>query len=604
VRRVAVTAGNAMTDYYPLIARAVAGLEKNTGDQRRALYERARTALVAQLRGLDPPLNESEITRERLALEESIRKVEAEAARKARFDAPRIDPVTVTRPFEPPKRDEKPLASLFPPPSSSPAREPPAREVPVRDTPARDVPSPARDSASAVRDAASELREALSRSRDAGAPPPREPSAAKREPADRPSKDQPPRRNFLPDPPTDLAEPRRPEPPPDTAAPRSSGRGRTRPPPLTDQGLKGFSDVVAEAETLGEATAYAARSAREAYAAVPSDDPELDRMEPRLEPAGLRSPLREPLPARGPEPTVRMAEERVARQADAPRGAESRPPRPMSARHVSVLGEERPQRSSAAVVVALVAVLAIVSIAGAAYWYRESINGWFAAARLPFQGQAEQSPGRPKFPDRVGQPGQTEQAAAAPAAPAGKNVLAAVAQKVVLYEEDPADPQGKRFVGSAVWHTDTVSPGSGQPPEMAIRADLEVPERNLKATMSIRRNTDQALEASHTIELMFNIPADFPFGGISNVPTVLMKQAEQARGAPLAALVVKVSSTFFIVGLQSGEGEAQHNIQLLKERPWFDIPIVYANGRRAILAVEKGTPGERAFDEAFKAWGQ
>ena len=42
-----------MADYYPLIARAVAGLEKNTGENRRALYERARTALVAQLRGVD-----------------------------------------------------------------------------------------------------------------------------------------------------------------------------------------------------------------------------------------------------------------------------------------------------------------------------------------------------------------------------------------------------------------------------------------------------------------------------------------------------------------------------------------------------------------------
>jgi hypothetical protein len=48
----------------------------------------------------------------------------------------------------------------------------------------------------------------------------------------------------------------------------------------------------------------------------------------------------------------------------------------------------------------------------------------------------------------------------------------------------------------------------------------------------------------------------------------------------------------------------QRNLQLLKERAWFDIPIVYNNGRRAILALEKGTPGERAFDEAFKAWGQ
>src|SRR5881275_1241893 len=81
-----------MADYYPLVAKAVAGLEKNTGEGRRLLYERARTALVAQLRGMnDPPLTEAEITRERLALEEAIRKVEAEAARRGR-DVPRVEP--------------------------------------------------------------------------------------------------------------------------------------------------------------------------------------------------------------------------------------------------------------------------------------------------------------------------------------------------------------------------------------------------------------------------------------------------------------------------------------------------------------------------------
>jgi hypothetical protein len=48
----------------------------------------------------------------------------------------------------------------------------------------------------------------------------------------------------------------------------------------------------------------------------------------------------------------------------------------------------------------------------------------------------------------------------------------------------------------------------------------------------------------------------------------------------------------------------QRNIQLLKERGWFDIPMVYANNRRAILAMEKGIPGERAFAQAFAAWRQ
>src|SRR5579864_679339 len=79
---------NLMADYYPLIAKAVAGLDKSTGEARRALYVRARSALVTQLRGVTPTLSESEITRERLALEEAIRKVEAEAARKSRFDPP------------------------------------------------------------------------------------------------------------------------------------------------------------------------------------------------------------------------------------------------------------------------------------------------------------------------------------------------------------------------------------------------------------------------------------------------------------------------------------------------------------------------------------
>src|SRR3984885_6425600 len=74
-----------MADYYPLIARAIAGLDPSApGESRRALYERARAALIAQLRSVQPPLSESEITRERLSLEEAVRQVESEAAQRAR----------------------------------------------------------------------------------------------------------------------------------------------------------------------------------------------------------------------------------------------------------------------------------------------------------------------------------------------------------------------------------------------------------------------------------------------------------------------------------------------------------------------------------------
>ena len=68
--------------YYPIIARAVERLDRNADETRRAVYERARKA-VAQLRSNQPALLDADITKERLALEEAIRKVEAEAARNS-----------------------------------------------------------------------------------------------------------------------------------------------------------------------------------------------------------------------------------------------------------------------------------------------------------------------------------------------------------------------------------------------------------------------------------------------------------------------------------------------------------------------------------------
>ncbi len=196
------------------------------------------------------------------------------------------------------------------------------------------------------------------------------------------------------------------------------------------------------------------------------------------------------------------------------------------------------------------------------------------------------------------------QPAALGSAPASAPAAAAVAQKVVLYEEDPNDPQGKRYVGSAIWRTERVPAGPNQQAEVAIRADVEIPDRKLAMTWSLRRNMDASLPATHTVEIMFRLPQDFQPGGVSNVPGILMKATEQTRGVPLAGLAVKVTNGFFLIGLSASDADKERNVQMLKERQWFDIPVVYSNNRRAILAVEKGTPGERVFAEAFAAWRQ
>jgi hypothetical protein len=427
-----------MADYYPLISRAVGGLDKNTGENRRALYDRARVALVNQLRGVQPALEESDITRERLALEESIRKVEAEAAKRARVEAPE----------------------------------------------------------------------------------PEEPS-------------------------------------------------------LRDRGLRDFRETVAEAEGLGSASAEAKRAAHATYESMPVEPP---RIEPHI--STESAPVSEPALADEAPPA-------------APRAASS-------SRYEDDDIYTRPARSYVGLIRVAIILLVVGGIAGALYWQRHTIGALVAQFRSqPAQKpkDASQPTVRPKISDRIGQSGTTSpNTANAPAA--------TVAQKVVLYDEDPSDPQGKRYVGSALWRTETISPGPGLAPELAIRADIEIPERKLRMTWSLRRNTDKALPASHTIEIMFTLPADFPEGGINNVPGVLMKQNEQARGVPLAGLAVKVTNGYFLIGLSAVDVDVQRNIQLLKERDWFDIPLVYTSGKRAILAMEKGTPGTRAFEEAFRAWGQ
>src|SRR5262249_62321596 len=167
-----------------------------------------------------------------------------------------------------------------------------------------------------------------------------------------------------------------------------------------------------------------------------------------------------------------------------------------------------------------------------------------------------------------------------------------------------AAASGNRFGGSALGRTGPVPPRRGQPPGRPIRGGVEVPERELAMPWSLRRHTDKGLPAPHTVEIMFKVPPDFPSGGISNVPGILMKQAEQTRGTPLAGLAVKVTPGFYLIGLSNAETDKDRNLQLLKERSWFDIPVVYNNNRRAILALEKGTPGERVFADAFKAWKQ
>ena len=44
-----------MAEYYTVLKKAIGGLDSNQADARRTVYDKARNALIGQLKAVDPP---------------------------------------------------------------------------------------------------------------------------------------------------------------------------------------------------------------------------------------------------------------------------------------------------------------------------------------------------------------------------------------------------------------------------------------------------------------------------------------------------------------------------------------------------------------------
>jgi hypothetical protein len=72
-----------MAGFYSILSKGINALDRNTPEARRRLYECATAALIAEMRGLDPALNQSEFQVAWRSLKEAIVKIEIEAAEEA-----------------------------------------------------------------------------------------------------------------------------------------------------------------------------------------------------------------------------------------------------------------------------------------------------------------------------------------------------------------------------------------------------------------------------------------------------------------------------------------------------------------------------------------
>src|SRR5215217_1672320 len=113
-----------MADYKELLRRAVEALPENNGAARRAVYEKARAALVGQLRAINPPLPARDITTHRLQLEDCIRQVEQEASEANIAGMGQEQPTPILPPVFAAEARAKPIPKPEPPKVQPKAAEP------------------------------------------------------------------------------------------------------------------------------------------------------------------------------------------------------------------------------------------------------------------------------------------------------------------------------------------------------------------------------------------------------------------------------------------------------------------------------------------------
>lgn len=563
-----------MAEYHAVLKRAISSLPDNSGAARRAVYQRARAALVSQLKSYDPPLSPSQVTAEQLQLEDAIRKVEAEAAREAFARPPepgmgRASAGTGAAQRAgngvpgagPEKAVSESLSGLTgsatPVPPSAAGGDgkgegglPPAGVGPEGRPPQQPAHSGGPERG-APQGAAAELAgmESSLRADDPARYGPTDGGQVDARPSRLPQVVLASVLGLVLVGAAALAYSQR-----DTigdlfggestVASTGSGTDTAGTDTAADDGSsKKDTSRLLSGDDPDSVITDDTRSVQTTRI-VTKTEPETSIPQDQLQPNTGPAPQVETIVPAEPEPELPVVPEDTSTATTNTQGAEppaGEPAVPPSSDTVAALGEPSSETST---------------------------------------------------------PGETSSGdVAVPSADAGL-----VAQRSILYEEGAeTGSSGVASKGDVVWSTGTDTSSAGTT-HTALKATASIEDKGVQVDVSIRPNDDDALPASHLIEIRFDLPADFPGSGIANVPGLIMKTTEEARGDALIGASVKVAENYFWVALSSLDNERDRNLALLKDRGWIDIPVLYNNGKRAIITLEKGVPGDKAVETAFAAW--
>ncbi|MDP2355604.1 MAG: hypothetical protein Q8M31_06030 [Beijerinckiaceae bacterium] len=538
-----------MADYYPLLARAVAALPNSTRETRTAIYDRARKALLGQLRSLDPPVSEEHLQSESDALDDAIARLEGELPQEASGE-PAREPPKPAAPSPPPSPVVVRPAPMpgGQPPSPPPSARPAPPILPAGATGASPLTPPQGFSANGRPESPPNMAHA---SPAASAKPPQAATSAGPTESAPATSSKPAQTSEAGHAPVSGL-------PSSSASARPSGRNDVESDPVTP-------DVTTRTPTTPGGRGDVTRPA------VPIR-PESGRMVSRQMLIWIPLILLIGGGIGFAAWRLRVPQEDFAK----PRATIAEVARPQGSAKIN----ER------------------VGSAG--------VNN--AAPVAPSQPQApqpaqppraaEQPPAQPAAPQQ-----QAQTQPQAPQRPANVEQAAPVAQRsAILVQAALNDMQNvETHVGTTVWRLEeSKRPGANGSP--AVRADVEIAAVGVKFVLLIEKNNDATLRASHMMTLRFLPQEGASLPGVAEIGTPQMRNESSPAVEPLAGAQAKITDNIYIVALSADPTLVARNIDTLKTRGWFDFPIRLSDGRISKITVEKGTPGDRLLEQALEQW--
>jgi hypothetical protein len=574
-----------MADYHSLLMRAVANLPNSgTPATRGAIYERARKALLDQLRSLRPPLPEGDITREETALDAAIAEIEERYG--PQDPAPPLASPPPTPPVAAGKLGAAPRAAP-PPPQFSTVQRPSAPATPGPAVPSARPPSqpgaPNQPGAAAM-----PVQGAAQR--------PPQPTPGRTPPAGSPQQA------------------------PIPVAGRPAAAAPTVASPARSQLAAAMANQPSSVSRTGRAAppVGATDGKDEALPGLAALDP-AKAVRPNKTDDGSASDAPPVIASRRDEPGQWADAPEVAAEFDRP-GLATRPEAEMQrpvAPGVEVAKPKRLLWIAAAVVLGIV-----LAVAGAAILMRQKPQD--LAIKPPVE---TQQPTPPESSAKIAERVQTTppapaapasgpqvtpsspQGAAAPATsapetstqPAQSAAPAPSAGRAAMLIASADNPQKPAVsLGSTVWSL--IPPAPNQPGTVAVKAEADIPDLKMHATMTLRKNTDPTLQATHTIDLKFSFAEGAPITGFKDVGLPQMRKEDSTAAEALTSVKVKISDTYFLIALAKGEADTARNLDLMQTRSWFDFPLLLNDDRIAKIVFQKSPEGQAMLEKAFEAW--